>query len=342
MAFNFESMREQERKNERRDEIIEMVEEGSLEPSKADKLAADEGLRPLSFIPDANDFDVMNIASWTLEMTVAWIIWRDGAEIAPYYERFVEKCVDWKRLPVRFVAKAPGQRPQPVSRYELGQREKPGLQAVKEGSGWRYQVKVDKGSAVPRYVEYNDAIRVLRARLEEGSLVAHGVKIENLRPSEIEPFEWRYLRLSEVNIGPSPAVSTVTNEAIYRNITFLRSAVMKWWEVPNQSVVVPSVEPEQNGKPVRKASASQIRNAITEAETFLSRKGYLFWTKDEAEAELREMLGATRKQSKAIFAETGFASKFPGEKGRRGPTNSNRDNELEEFRHFFTTANMRK
>jgi hypothetical protein len=88
-------------------------------------------------------------------------------------------------------------------------------------------------------------------------------------------------------------------------------------------------------------SSKRIRKTVEAAAAFFRRNGFLMWTKDEAEKELREILGATRIQCRSLFAEEGVQQHFPGEKGRRGTPNINRNKELEQFRHFFGSANMR-
>lgn len=88
-------------------------------------------------------------------------------------------------------------------------------------------------------------------------------------------------------------------------------------------------------------SKQRIRAVLGIAHEFFNSSGFLMWTKEEAEQELKELLGASRILCREIFAETEMAQYFPGGKGRRGTPNMNRINELSQFRQNFKAANMR-
>lgn len=117
------------------------------------------------------------------------------------------------------------------------------------------------------------------------------------------------------------------------------------WYLYAERVAVPGVNPEKSMShtlPSTAPSLKEIRAVIENAANYFREQGFLVWTKEEAESELRTLIGAKRNQCRPIFADDEMKAYFTGARGRRGSPNPNRDNELAQFRQFFQAANMRK
>lgn len=331
-------------KKSRRENIIKLALQGVIRPGVANKMARDEGLRPFVDTPDPNDYLIMDDATWTIEMVVAWIIWRHPSEVVRYFSPFRQKITQWKQIL--------SLNSSPAYKFKLETNPPANLAAVKHES--ESGIFRPNGRAVnQRLFKFSEAKRDLWRNLEIGALKGRAIVIEGSRPIEIPSLDWSYLEASMNEQGPTELKFRSSSTPQYKDVTFVRSDVFRIWpqadsllETCPGSVAGKSDHasaPRKEITPSRSSSAPpDIRRAIIAAATFFADRGYLMWTRDEAYKQLRELLGASRAKCKPIFAKEGIEAYFPGKRGRRGPVNINRDKELAEFRQFFESANMRK
>jgi len=78
-----------------RDELAEAVQYGRMTPEEAEAKLQELGLPPLAPQPDPLNFNPMEEVWWTLPMTVAWIAWRNGADVRDAWDTYRRKQSFW-------------------------------------------------------------------------------------------------------------------------------------------------------------------------------------------------------------------------------------------------------
>src|SRR5262245_17279853 len=78
-----------------RDEIAEAVQYGRMTPEEAEAKLKELGLPALAPQPDPVNFYPMREVWWTLPMTVAWIAWRNSAEVRGAWDKFRREGSVW-------------------------------------------------------------------------------------------------------------------------------------------------------------------------------------------------------------------------------------------------------
>lgn len=339
---NQQRIAEHTRKRKRRCEIIELVRQGHLHARDAAKLAEHEGLSQFENVPDPSQFPIMDEVSWTIEMAVAWIIWRDLSKVVRYFSPYRQNVTHWK--PILRARKPPA--------FELETRSRADLAAVERESGWVYEGSLGSGLN-SELIAFQDARKDLWLKLQIDELKGRAIDSETMRPIEIPSFEWSYLEVAKTDKGPTELAFASTESPRYKHVTFSRKDVLRLWpEKTNLRETVASCPScSRNHQAVARGdtsltpsspAASEIRKAIHSAARFFLAKGFLMWTQDEAQKELRLLLGATRGRCMPLFAEAEIIGYFPRKRGRRGSHNPSRNNELDQFRQFFESANKRK
>lgn len=214
-----------------REDILANVAAGRMHPSQAEELARQKGLKPFESKPDPTHYDINKVAIWSLEMVIAWLIWRNEAKVVLFYERFRENWIAWqfsgmvrgKRNPDR--PRAP---PRPLRTFVLDKCGPATLKDVDEES----VSSVPNGRDINQpklLLNYAEALNELIDHLVDGSLTAHGIKFETNRPFAIPAHEWRYLKLQ--TLGESSfAYMPPEPQPTYRKITFERSTVLSIWQ----------------------------------------------------------------------------------------------------------------
>jgi hypothetical protein len=88
-------------KSELRNQLIDKIQHGLLEPEEAEQEAKLLGLEPLCPKPDPDAFDPMPIQDWTLLMALAWIMFRDADPVRQVWDEYRRKSYRWHscRLP---------------------------------------------------------------------------------------------------------------------------------------------------------------------------------------------------------------------------------------------------
>lgn len=278
----------------------------------------DFGMRDFSDrpVPRPTDFDVMEIEDWSIEMVLAWILWRDPEQVRRFDRDYhkaltVDECM-FDTIP------AP----------TLG-----GLQELLQTDA-----SVDD-------ISFDVALRRLRSALRSGQVIADATNLTSMESRTISPDEWKRLTADTDDGGRTVLVNGL-GTPLFGQVLFERRSVIRYWLTQGDEGAdyeAPREIPVAAAMPRRSTPSKQrIRDVVEAAGKFFAGSGFLMWTKDEAELELRDLLGAPRNLCRKIFAEPEIAPHFPGEKGPRGTSYENRINELGQFRQFMASANMRK
>ncbi|KQQ38336.1 hypothetical protein ASG19_04595 [Rhizobium sp. Leaf306] len=306
--------------------LIEAVKCGNMFLPEAEKVAAENGFPPLVPEVQAADFAVMDMDDWAVEMVMAWIVWRNPLNVAHFHKEFHNK---------KFAVQSP-----------FDDVPEPNLEGI------RHWLDGKTANGQEESPTYEKALRELFKALKSGDVDADGTNLRTMNDEKIDACEWRRLTLIHDDEVGTVAANNLSLQ-IYADILINASQVIRTWpgaDYPSETDANSSVGskrqsalPGETLKSVRGSAApASIRKALHEAAKFFADRGYLMWTDAEAKKELLNLVGATRNQCLRIFAKPEAAGYFSGKRGRRGPINANRGKELDEFRRFFQSANMRK
>ena len=87
-----------------RNRLLDEVFHGRMTPDDAEQEASRLNLRPFSCEPDANLFNPLDLPTWSLAMTVAWIAWRNLDHVRLSWPEYCKECWEWRwhhsRVPV--------------------------------------------------------------------------------------------------------------------------------------------------------------------------------------------------------------------------------------------------
>lgn len=198
-------------KDERREEILKLVQTGQMEPLVADQIVEDEVLYPLSTNPHVNSIDVFKLPHWTIEMVLAWIIGRHREDVLLFHDPFRTKIVIWK--PLVSGDKQTG--------YELVYEEPASIRALDLHALQSLDEDAD---------ERSEAAKVkLWAALEKGSIRAAAYDMLNKGVVTIAEVEWAYLTFSDTEAQPATLRFKSSNETRYSDIKFKSVDVRALW-----------------------------------------------------------------------------------------------------------------
>lgn len=332
-----------------RSEILASVRRGEMSHEEAELRARAEGIEPFSKRPSLDDFDPFRQATWTFEMTIAWIIWRDADHVLKYWADYQSQVWQWNEH-FGVMKDEHGQRWE--KGFDLTQGKVSGF-VLQHSTTFSDSYAANGGGGMRPLNDYETALEKLLAKLKGAELLGSARTAESDKLIELRADEWNNLVVPLCHPSKSDKIQfkiRETNLELF-DVSFSSKSVIRLWpatEVSTQKEIetawsgLHSTEYQQPSIVKRKrVSMDQIRSTIKAANSFLIQKEYLPWTREEAVKQLGDLIGASRIQVRGIFAEPDFAELFPSEKGPRGRKNQNRCNELEEFRRYFETANMR-
>ncbi|MDL2408743.1 hypothetical protein PY650_24490 [Rhizobium calliandrae] len=328
--------------------LIDRVEEGMLTPPEAQKEADRQGLGRLESFADKSRFPVAHEPVWSPVMAMAWMFWRDYDLVTDFYDPYRKSCLVWRTVPrEQNVPGRPPLRPRPEQWY-LGAMSPASLSGLK--------IAADRENRVGRFNHFPDFVKgkaEFFTALYSDKIAATGIRATTGEHERIESFRWAVLDFVEpgrplANDAGSGGLRNFRfvekhkpDEVYYSDVHLSRSDIEREW----RAQMTEPVQPQETPSPPlsqRPAGKQQVRDAFHAASGFFKSRGLLMWSKDEAETDLPKLLNASRTNIREVFAEDDFKNLFSGGRGKRGPVNQNRTNELEEFRQFFTSANMRK
>ncbi|KQV68048.1 hypothetical protein [Rhizobium sp. Root1220] len=208
------------------DELFDDVSCGRMTPEEAEAEATRQGLRPLKIDPDPALFKPMATPTWTLAMTVAWIVWRTEEAVRDNWDDYRCKCSDWM--------------------YERRQSPTEGGSAWKVTEGWRLKkrkratlvrLSFDEayddtmgGGESRRCVSVDAARKELWMRLTEGQLTATALNTVSTKPIQIPAHEWPYLMAkADDGFADELRYRQTPPKVEYREVNFSRADAIRLW-----------------------------------------------------------------------------------------------------------------
>ena len=114
----------------RRSAIIGRVQRGELLPEEAEREALRQGCGQLKVEPDPSAFDPMAEARWTLPMTLAWIRWREPAQVTEWDNRYRLERLAW--APLSLVVRESDDSAAVIDSYTLAQEQAASCELIRE------------------------------------------------------------------------------------------------------------------------------------------------------------------------------------------------------------------
>ncbi|MGO4480294.1 hypothetical protein [Rhizobium sp. 2TAF27] len=219
-----------------RQNLLEAVRDGAITPELAEERAFDRGLNSLTS-GEWNGPDIFEFRAWSIEMALAWIIWRSKRAVRHFYTPYRLKCFEWK------VASRPGAQ----FGYALERLTAATLAAVRA-----------KASHSKVVISYDDALKALWAQLEEGHAVGSARTLRSDDYKAIGSDEWATLRVGAEENDEDSLVS-VFNEAVvrYHSVTFHPTEILRIWEVQGDHAPVAQIgadDVDPNPAPIEAAA----------------------------------------------------------------------------------------
>lgn len=204
--------------NARHDLLVE-VSCGALTPQEAEAEALRRGICPLATAPDPAMFDPHAARRWSMAMTVAWIVWRTDDRVRVQMPGWRSQTLHW--------AAHDGRLPNGVRRtgfhLEPGDRTSP-------LSELRFNAGADAYDAALMQCTIEDAFGELRGKLQDGALVAEGLRDGD--PVDIPARDWEWLthtpqsgRVDDWRMKSDPYPFPIR----YSDIVLKRADVMRLW-----------------------------------------------------------------------------------------------------------------
>lgn len=222
----------------KRDFVIGLVREGGISRSEAENIAREHKLGQLEKRAVWKHGDVFSFHSWSLEMALAWIVWRREDWVQYYFNDYRILCTQWvplhsrsdlffgsfdRRIPCKLVNILPA---------TCVDVEKDALNA-----------------ANPPVSKFADAKSDLWRHLSEGKLVASGFNQAQGKLGQIEAGEWLLLEPGKGRKQSSELVQTFEpNSDVYRAVCFLPAHITRIWTKDEGSKCEESTKPRR-GRP---------------------------------------------------------------------------------------------
>lgn len=201
----------------RRDELIHHVQYGLMTPAEAEAEAARLGLGPLASRPDPKQHDnPMEEMWWTLPMAIAWIAWRNSADVLDCYDPYREQCWYWYYQEWRVGPDSPV-----YKGHFLKQRPRATLVLLSLSE--RHDIAA--GPERDRVMSVSDATAQLWKALQRNSLQAIARFRYGDRRAPIADHEWLDLKPIEEN-GRDVLIRDPLSHAGYHDVAVRRQSVM--------------------------------------------------------------------------------------------------------------------
>ncbi|MGC1577505.1 MAG: hypothetical protein WA813_15560 [Beijerinckiaceae bacterium] len=219
----------------RRDDLIDKLHRGELNPDKAMREASKLGLLPLVGNADPSIFDPVAKAFWTPLMAVAWIVFRDVNRVRWVADEYRMKCTHFK--PHKIGQKTTYE----IVTYPAANRRTLDIYSAR--------VVADRHSGMT----VDEAIQVLTQALSEDAIEATGIRKGETARSPIDSMHWEDLKYFQDEHS-----DTVGGKAnCWHKVRLNRDSIMKLWpersSESDNSVSVGSALPP---KAVRQRGAS--------------------------------------------------------------------------------------
>jgi hypothetical protein len=225
-----------------RDRLLDQVSLGEMSPQEAEDEAKKKGVGPFAVRPDPAPHDPLKKRSWTLAMTLAWIVYRDPSQVMEWDNEFRANWMEWRQL-------GPGHELRPVTLVDGKRFEEWG--AI---------------SADPDQTPEGVLSKIATAKAElwsallEGKITAEAIPAGERRRVSVQAYEWQDMTTARANgLGQERLIFKLTpGEDAYLDPRLPRDAILEIW---------PSA-PTCNGDPHPKAKGHKTIASDRTVEKF--------------------------------------------------------------------------
>jgi hypothetical protein len=204
-----------------RRDILRSVYDGKITPERADKLAREKGLKPFVAEPDPKEFPVMAEAMWSIEMVIAWIIWRRDSEVVRFLKSFRDQLIQWKYVGLRLNGGS-------LHHYRLETKPPLNLKVVEHETRYSDRYKFRVGKIAP-LVSFDEAKRELWTALANGKVKAWAFSLKLAAPFEVPAEQWSFIEYLETEEGSTKLKFTLGEEPEYCDVKLKLSDVVEAW-----------------------------------------------------------------------------------------------------------------
>lgn len=190
-----------------RADLFESVKTGSITPDDAEERAFDRGLASLT-APFWSGPSVLDFRAWSIEMTLAWLIWGSKRAVQRFYTPYRLQCFEWK----------------PVTNGGTK-----GYQPMSLGPASPADVRAKASSSKAR-LSFNDAVRNLWSKVQAGIVVGSALTVKGDEFKTISAAESATLKLHIDDEGEAYLVDAFRNDVVrYHTLTFSTAEIVAEW-----------------------------------------------------------------------------------------------------------------
>lgn len=217
-----------------RREIVAAVENGEISPEDAEQKAREMGLGGFSRYPELNTLSAMELDVWSLDMALAWIIWRSREKVEEYWLDSDAFGWGWKAIWQRPQIPAFGRMPiQTLSGYRLVPSRPISIFSESRPNPLIFFSERKTPQAQER-MDRTSAERALRSALIQSELIATARRCSNQAIMDIPSREWSRFQYdasaeTELFIPLARLYEPEEVENLYREVTVLKSDVVRLW-----------------------------------------------------------------------------------------------------------------
>ncbi|TAY10393.1 hypothetical protein [Rhizobium leguminosarum] len=190
-----------------REGLLESVKTGRITPDNAEERAFDRGLDSLT-TPFWSGPSVLDFRAWSIEMTLAWLIWGSKRAVQRFYTPYRIQCFEWKL-------------------FTNGGTK--GYQPMSLGPASTADVRAKASSSKTR-LSFNDAVRNLWDRVQGGVVVGSALTVKGDEFKTISAAESATLKLHIDDEGQACLVDAFRNDVVrYHTVTFSAAEIVAEW-----------------------------------------------------------------------------------------------------------------
>jgi len=188
---------------------LELVREGVITPEDAEERAVERGMDSL-ISASWKGRSITEFRAWSIEMTVAWLVWRSTRAVQLFYNPYRTQCFEWMR--VRNAKASSGYERRALKAATLG------------------DVRA-KASHSRKSLSYSDAVKALWDRLEKGPLSGSALTVSGNEYKIIAAEEWATLKLDINDQGEARLLSAFAENVVcYHSVTFRPDEIFREWK----------------------------------------------------------------------------------------------------------------
>lgn len=192
---------------ETRNNLLEAVKAGRITPEDAEEKAFDHGLDSL-VTPSWRGPNVLEFRAWSIEMTVAWLIWGAKRAVHRFYTPYRTQCFEWEIV---------------------SHGDSRGYQLKRLGPASLADVRA-KASHSRTRLSFNLAVRNLWDRVQSGGVVCSARTLNGDEFKTISAAEAATLAIHINDVGQTNLVDAFNNAVVrYHTVTFSTAEILAEW-----------------------------------------------------------------------------------------------------------------